>query len=96
MGVLMVYLDKATDLADTDMIGKSDPYVKFKLEQDNWMFDKTFGKVQSSTQKDNLNPHWGETYAFDIPSLDKMKLHITTMKGLTNQTRTRNTRTESI
>lgn len=76
MGTLMVYLDKATDLANTDVIGKSDPYVKFHLEQDNWMFDKTFGKVKSTTQKDVLNPVWGETYAFDIPNLEKMKLHI--------------------
>ena len=75
----MVYLDKATDLANADMIGKSDPYVKFHLEQENWMFDKTFGKVKSSTKNDNLNPYWGETYAFDVPNLEKMMLHIKVM-----------------
>ena len=41
--------------------------------------DKTFGKVKSGTKKDILNPVWAETFAFDIPSLAKMKLHIKIM-----------------
>jgi Ca2+-dependent lipid-binding protein len=34
MAVLTVTLNKVTNLADEDVIGKTDPYVKFELEQD--------------------------------------------------------------
>jgi Ca2+-dependent lipid-binding protein len=76
MGVLMVYLDKATKLTNRDLLSKSDPYCKIQLKQDNWIVDKNFGKCKSNTQMDNLDPVWGETYAFDIPSLDNMMLYI--------------------
>ena len=35
MGVLTIYLDKCTDIADTDLGTDGDPYVVFELEQDN-------------------------------------------------------------
>ena len=35
MGVLTVRLIKASNLKDADFIGKTDPYVKIELEQDN-------------------------------------------------------------
>lgn len=35
MGVVTVYLDKISNLQDEDSIGKSDPYVVFRLEQVN-------------------------------------------------------------
>ena len=35
MGVLTVKIIKANNLADKDYIGKTDPYVKLELEQDN-------------------------------------------------------------
>ncbi len=35
MGVLTVKLIKATNLKDADFVGKTDPYVKIELEQDN-------------------------------------------------------------
>jgi hypothetical protein len=35
MGVLTIYLDKCTDIADTDVVGEGDPYITFSLEQDN-------------------------------------------------------------
>ena len=44
MGVLTVLLKNITNLADEDHIGKSDPYVKFELEQDNLVFDKDYGE----------------------------------------------------
>jgi len=44
MGKLTVYLDKVTNLIDRDLIGKSDPFVNFHLEQDNWTIDKNYGK----------------------------------------------------
>jgi Ca2+-dependent lipid-binding protein len=76
MGVLMVYLDKATNLTNRDTLSKSDPYVKIQLKKDNWFLDKSFGKCKSTSQKDNLDPFWGETYAFDIDSLDNMILYL--------------------
>ena len=35
MGVLTVKLIKASNLKDADFLGKTDPYVKMELEQDN-------------------------------------------------------------
>ena len=76
MGVLMIYLDKATNLTNRDLVSKSDPYCKIQLKQDNWVLDKNFGKCTTTVRKDNLDPVWGETFAFDIPSLDNMMLTI--------------------
>mmetsp|Transcript_30005 Transcript_30005/g.49550 ORF Transcript_30005/g.49550 Transcript_30005/m.49550 type:complete len:136 (+) Transcript_30005:151-558(+) len=81
MGVLTVYLDKISNLRDGDGIGnKSDPYVKFHLEQDNLLFDKNFGK-QTSTKKENEeNPEFGETFTFeDVPSVENLVLHVKVM-----------------
>ena len=76
MGILTIFLDKVTNLSDTDTIGKADPYVKFHLEQDNWVMDKNMGKVNSTKKQGELNPVYGETFTFDIPSLNKMVLHV--------------------
>lgn len=35
MGVLTINLVKCNNLKDADFIGKTDPYVKLSLEQDN-------------------------------------------------------------
>lgn len=60
------------------LLGKSDPYIKFYLEQDNMVFDKNFGKQESSKKKNELNPVYGETFTFeDVPSLDNIVLHVT-------------------
>lgn len=67
MAILTVVLEKITNLVDEDALGKSDPYVKFELEQDNMMFDKDFGDQMSSKKKDELNPVYGETFTFEIP-----------------------------
>ena len=74
MGVLTVFLDKITNLADEDNIGKSDPYVKFELEQDNMIFDKDFGEQSSSKKKDESNPEYDEVFEFEIPTLNNMVL----------------------
>jgi Ca2+-dependent lipid-binding protein len=80
MGVLVVYLDKVTNLADEDHIGKSDPYVKFELEQDNIFKDKDFGKRKSSKKKDESNPEYGETFTWaDVPGLDNLVLKVEVM-----------------
>ena len=65
MGKIIVYLDKITNLKDTDVLGQSDPYVKFHLEQDNWLMDKNYGRKVSSKKKDELNPVYGETFVWD-------------------------------
>jgi Ca2+-dependent lipid-binding protein len=74
MGILTVFLDKCTDLKDEDLIGKSDPYIKFDLEQDNLILDKKYGSMTSSKKRDTLNPVWGETFHFTIPTLKNMVL----------------------
>jgi Ca2+-dependent lipid-binding protein len=77
MGKLTVFLDKITNLRDEDTLGKSDPYVQFYLEQDNFLFDKGYGKQTSSKKKNELNPVYGETFTFDdVPSLNNMVLHV--------------------
>lgn len=78
MGVLTVFLDKCMNLADTDgAFNKSDPYVYFELEQDNWVKDKKFGKKKSSIKKGELNPVYGETFTWEgIPDLKNMVLKV--------------------
>jgi Ca2+-dependent lipid-binding protein len=80
MGVLTVVLDKITNLRDADGIGKSDPYVKFELEKDNWVFDKTLGKFTSSKKQNDCNPVYGETFTFEnVPTTENMMLRIKIM-----------------
>jgi Ca2+-dependent lipid-binding protein len=80
MGVFTVYLDRIANLRDSDTLGKSDPYVKFELEQDNFVFDKGFGKQTSSKKKNDLNPEYGETFTFKgVPSMNNIVLHVKVM-----------------
>eukprot|EP00581_Thalassiosira_minuscula_P030896 CAMPEP_0183781188 /NCGR_PEP_ID=MMETSP0739-20130205/58124_1 /TAXON_ID=385413 /ORGANISM="Thalassiosira miniscula, Strain CCMP1093" /LENGTH=131 /DNA_ID=CAMNT_0026024313 /DNA_START=15 /DNA_END=410 /DNA_ORIENTATION=- len=79
MGVLTIYLDKATNLKDKDTFGKSDPYIKFSLEQDNMFLDKDYGDKKSSTKQGDLNPVYGETFTYNIPTLSNMELKIKVM-----------------
>ena len=67
MGVLTIYLERATNLKDKDTIGKSDPYIKFSLEQDNMLKDKDYGEHKSTTKKGELNPVYEETFTYEIP-----------------------------
>jgi Ca2+-dependent lipid-binding protein len=77
MGVLTVKLIKVTNLVDGDGLGKSDPYVKFYLEQDNLVFDKGYGKQESSKKHNQLNPEYNETFEFtDLPSMNNMVLSV--------------------
>lgn len=81
MGVLTVFLDRATNLADTDIIGKTDPYVKFELKQDNWVKDHDYGYQVSSKKRNDLNPIYGETFTWNnLPSdLENMVLKVRVM-----------------
>jgi Ca2+-dependent lipid-binding protein len=36
--------------------------------------DVDYGSQRSSTKNDNLNPVWGETFTFTIPTIDNMVL----------------------
>ena len=74
MGLLTIYLDKITNLTNKDLMTCSDPYVRFELEQDNWVKDVDYGAQKSKTVNDNLNPVYGETFHFTIPTLDNMVL----------------------
>ena len=81
MGVLTVYLDKITDLRDSDGVGKSDPYVMLNLKEDRRMLDKSYGKKKSKTIKDTVNPVFSETFTFnDVPSdMENLVLDIKVM-----------------
>mmetsp|Transcript_3281 Transcript_3281/g.6037 ORF Transcript_3281/g.6037 Transcript_3281/m.6037 type:complete len:132 (+) Transcript_3281:320-715(+) len=79
MPILTVHLDKITNIADKDIVGKSDPYVKFELEQDNYLKDKNYGEMVSTTKKDDLNPVFGEDFHFNIPTLENMVLTVKVM-----------------
>jgi Ca2+-dependent lipid-binding protein len=49
------------------------------LEQDNWTKDIDFGYQVSSHKKDDLNPVYGESFTWTIPSLENMVLTIKVM-----------------
>jgi CRISPR/Cas system CMR-associated protein Cmr3 (group 5 of RAMP superfamily) len=42
MAVITVSVDRVTNLANSDVIGKSDPYVKLELKQDVSASDRAF------------------------------------------------------
>ena len=80
MGKLTVFLDKITNLADGDTIGKGDPYVRFHCEMERWGPDKNYGKQNSSKKRGERNPVYLETFEFDdIDSLKKAVLHCKVM-----------------
>jgi Ca2+-dependent lipid-binding protein len=80
MGVLTVLLEKIDHLSDKDGLGRSDPYVKFELEKDKLLFDKGYGKKESSKKRNDLNPEYNEVFEFDgVPSLNNMVLKIWVM-----------------
>merc|ERR1712110_811146 len=81
MGRLTIYLDKITNLKDKDFLCKSDPYVKFSLEQDNtFKRDKDYGNKKSSKKKNDLNPVYGETFTYsDLPGLKNLELTVKVM-----------------
>mmetsp|Transcript_21930 Transcript_21930/g.52192 ORF Transcript_21930/g.52192 Transcript_21930/m.52192 type:complete len:138 (-) Transcript_21930:131-544(-) len=75
MGILKIRLVKASNLADKDYFGKTDPYVKLELEQDNYFLDRDFGYQVSSTKKNELNPVWNEDFQFgNVETLENMVL----------------------
>merc|ERR1711865_800439 len=75
-GELTVVVVKASNLADKDLAGKTDPYVILELEQDNILRDKDYGTQRTTTKKGDCNPEWNETMTFNIPTLDNMELSV--------------------
>lgn len=75
-GVLTIYLDRLTDLANKDLFSKSDPYVTLSIEQDNWVRDLDYGKQVSSRKNDDLNPVYNEVFHFNLPTLKNMVLSV--------------------
>lgn len=76
-GTLTVKLVRLTNLRDVDGIGKSDPYVKLQVKQDNWLFDRRYGRHVSSKKTNDLSPEFQEVFTFDdLPSLKNMVLQV--------------------
>jgi Ca2+-dependent lipid-binding protein len=80
MGRLTVHLEKVTNLADKDVVGKTDPYVRFDLKQDNLIGDHDYGFQRSSVKKNETNPVYDETFIFNnVPTLNNMVLKVRIM-----------------
>ncbi len=65
--VLNVILIEANNLITKDKNGLSDPYVKFKLENEEY---------RSKTVRRDLNPKYNEQFQFYIYDNDSMNLYI--------------------
>lgn len=48
--------------------------MKFELEQNNAVFDKDMGDKKSTKKKDEPNPVYGETFIWNIETLNNMEL----------------------
>mmetsp|Transcript_15368 Transcript_15368/g.35433 ORF Transcript_15368/g.35433 Transcript_15368/m.35433 type:complete len:134 (-) Transcript_15368:117-518(-) len=80
MGIVKIRLVKATNLADKDVIGKSDPYVRLELKQDNFLRDVDYGYQKSSVKQGDLNPVWNEDFSFhNIKTLENLVLKLEVM-----------------
>jgi Ca2+-dependent lipid-binding protein len=80
MGRLTIHLDRVSNLADADVLGMTDPYVRFELKQDNWGRDHDLGSQRSSIKKNEVNPVYDETFIFNnVPTLDNMVLKVRIM-----------------
>jgi len=75
----LIKINQATKLKDKDTIGKSDPYIKFELEQNNTFKDKNYGDQKSTTKKNDLDPVYEETFHFNIPEIKNMELTVKVM-----------------
>jgi hypothetical protein len=72
-------LSLSLSLYNKDLFGKTDPYVRLELEQDNVFRDKDYGYQKSSQKQGDLNPVWNEDFTFNIPTLDNMVLTLKVM-----------------
>ena len=72
-GTLNITLDKLTHLSDRE---KTDPYVIFVAEQDNWVNDHTMGKCTATKESSDLNPVYGESFTIPVESLKNVVLKV--------------------
>lgn len=75
-GVLTIHLDRLANLANKDLLSKSDPYVQLSIEQDNWVRDIDYGRQISGRKTDDLNPVYNEVFHFNLPTLRNMVLKV--------------------
>ncbi|KAF9594777.1 hypothetical protein IFM89_034760 [Coptis chinensis] len=72
VGILHVKVVKAFKLLKKDLLGTSDPYVKFGLSGDRLPMKKT------SVKMNNLNPEWNEQFKLTVkePETQLLQLHV--------------------
>ena len=67
MGIVMIKLVSAKKLINADIVGVSDPYVIFRLGQQ---------QMKSKTISNNLNPIWNEMIMFSWNGTDLLHIHV--------------------
>lgn len=72
-GHLHVHVEKARKLADTDLIGKQDPYVVLTLDGEV----RSFRRQTAVHEDGGTNPQWDEHFDFDI--VDHLQLDLDVM-----------------
>ena len=73
---LTVKLIKATNLKDADFLGKTDPYVKIELEQDNVVSTVQNSAVQQTNKQTNkwISYLWNGTECLvDMPRVNRIR-----------------------
>ncbi|CAG8634874.1 3810_t:CDS:2 [Funneliformis caledonium] len=67
-GTLKVIVAEARNLKDEDLVGKSDPYVKLILDENN---------IQTTqTKKNDLNPVYNEQFSFNVDGQKKLEIKV--------------------
>lgn len=69
-GILNVVVVRAYKLKKKDLLGKSDPYVKLKLADDNLPSKKT------TVKRSNLNPEWNEEFKLVVKDPESQALEL--------------------
>ncbi|CAL9101812.1 synaptotagmin-2-like [Musa acuminata AAA Group] len=69
-GILNVTVVRAYKLKKKDLLGKSDPYVKLKLSDDNLPSKKT------TVKRSNLNPEWNEEFKLVVKEPESQALEL--------------------
>lgn len=69
-GILNVNVVRAYKLKKKDLLGKSDPYVKLKLSDDNLPSKKT------TVKRSNLNPEWNEEFKLVVKEPESQALEL--------------------
>ncbi|CAB4429154.1 unnamed protein product [Rhizophagus irregularis] len=67
-GILKINVVEAKNLKDEDFIGKSDPYVKFILDKNNFL--------STTTKNNDLNPKFNEKFIFNVDGHKKIGVQV--------------------